>query len=324
MAITGVKSVIYGVEDFDKSVAFYEDFGLDLVDRSEASARFRLEEGSTVEIRRIDDPSLPPAHFLGPNIREVIWGVDSEEHLAELIEAVRRDREVTIDADGVAHFIDPAGYGTGLARYERRPVVNAPETPNAASAIARLNRHRKWRKRARPKTINHVVFIADDAAETTRFYRERLGFRLSDVSRGVGYFLRANGSNEHHSLFLLQRGSLPNYPRSEPEHICFGVEDIDELMIGGNYMEQRGWKRTMGPGRHRVASALFFYLEGPCGGQVEYGADSDYLDDSWVPMEWAPMFGYINWMSDRPAYFSTEIQWDVRFLEHDETAPSSN
>ena len=324
MAITGVKSVIYGVEDFDKSVAFYEDFGLDLVDRSEASARFRLEEGSTVEIRRIDDPSLPPAHFLGPNIREVIWGVDSEEHLAELIEAVRRDREVTIDADGVAHFIDPAGYGTGLARYERRPVVNAPETPNAASAIARLNRHRKWRKRARPKTINHVVFIADDAAETTRFYRERLGFRLSDVSRGVGYFLRANGSNEHHSLFLLQRGSLPNYPRSEPEHICFGVEDIDELMIGGNYMEQRGWKRTMGPGRHRVASALFFYLEGPCGGQVEYGADSDYLDDSWVPMEWAPMFGYINWMSDRPAYFSTEIQWDVRFLEHDETAPRSN
>ena len=82
-------------------------------------------------------------------------------------------------------------------------------------------------------------------------------------------------------------------------------------------------KRVIGPGRHRVASALFFYLEGPCGGEVEYGADTDYLDDSWVPMEWEPQFGYVNWMSDRPAYFSTEIPWDVRFLVHDETAPNS-
>lgn len=323
MAITGVKSVIYGVEEFDKSIEFYVDFGLDLVERSTSRARFKLEEGSTVEIRKIDDPSLPKAHFQEPNIREIIWGVDSKEHLASLIAAVRQDREVTVDADGTAHFTDPAGYATGLAYYERRPVTNAPEVPNAASAIARLNRHRKWRKRAHPKTINHVVFVADDAAEATRFYRERLGFRLSDVSRGVGYFLRADGSNEHHSLFLLQRGSLPANPRSVPHHVCYGVEDIDELMVGGNYMEQRGWKRVIGPGRHRVASALFFYLKGPCGGEVEYGADTDYLDDSWVPMEWEPTFGYISWMSDRPAYFSTEIPWNVRFLEQDDTAPKA-
>ena len=321
MAITGVKAVVYGVEDFEKSVSFYEDFGLNLVARSAGSALFKLEEGSTVEIRKIDDPSLPPAKFEGSNMREVIWGVDGADHLAALIESVGRDRKVTVDANGTAHFIDPAGLAVGLALYERRPVTNAPELPNAASAIARLNRHRKWSKRARPKTINHVVYVVDDAIETTRFYRERLGFRLSDVSRGVGFFLRADGSREHHSLFFLQRGCLPVHPKSEPDHICFGVEDIDELMIGGNYMEKRGWKKRMGPGRHRVASALFFYLEAPCGGLVEYGADTDYLDDAWVPMEWSPTFGYISWMSDLPPYFGSDMPWDVRFLEHDETAP---
>lgn len=321
MSVTGIKSVIYGVEEFDKSVDFYVDFGLKPQARAEGSVTFGLEDGSTVQIRKIDDPSLPPARFEGSNMREVIWGVDTQENLDALIEAVSLDCKVTVDAEGTAHFIDPGGHGMGLSLFDRKPVTNAPEMPNAPSAVSRLNRHRKWAKKANPKTINHVVYIVDNAVETTRFYRERLAFRLSDVSRGVGFFLRADGAREHHSLFLLQKGALPNYQHAEPEHVCFGVEDIDELMIGGNYMESRGWHRVMGPGRHRIASALFFYLKGPCGGLVEYGADTDYLDDSWVPMEWAPMFGYVNWMADRPPFLPMDGAWDVRFLEKDETAP---
>lgn len=324
MAVTGVKSVIYGVEDFDKSVNFYVDFGLKPKARGKDAIIFGLEDGSTVEIRKIDDPSLPPARFEGSNVREVVWGVDTQENLDALIQAVSLDCEVSIEANGIAHFIDPGGNAMALSVFSRRPVATAPEMPNAPWSISRLNRHRRWSKRANPKTINHVVYAVDDAVETTRFYRERLGFRLSDVSRGVGFFLRADGAHEHHSLFFLQRGCMPNHQHSAPDHVCFGVEDIDELMIGGNYMESRGWKRVIGPGRHRIASALFFYLEGPCGGQVEYGADTDYLDDAWVPREWEPGFGYVDWMADRPPYLPVDAAWDVQFLENDETAPRTN
>lgn len=99
-------------------------------------------------------------------------------------------------------------------------------------------------------------------------------------------------------------------------HINFGVEDIDELMVGANYLMRRDWKPGfLGNGRHRIASALFSYWLSPAGGEAEYGADSDYIDDNWVAREWEFRFGTASWMQTLPSFMQEEPEWDVGFYK---------
>jgi hypothetical protein len=94
------------------------------------------------------------------------------------------------------------------------------------------------------------------------------------------------------------------------------VEDLDEVMVGANYMERQGWpKSDWGLGRHRIASSVFLYLPCPTGGQAEYGADSDYLDDSWVPRSWNPMFGFFSFVHNMQPFMLDAAPWDWSYVE---------
>jgi len=207
----------------------------------------------------------------------------------------------------------------GLRVFRKRPVVSVPDRVNSPGRIERLNQHRQWRTRARPKTINHVVFFSADYVASFDFFRERLGFRYTDHSRGVGVFARANGTNEHHSIFWVDC-RLPVAPGNKPGfmHMAFGVDDIDELMLGANIMERRGWKNTShnssgGLSRHRITSALYYYVDCPAGGEAEYHADTDYLDDNWVPRAWDFKFGSLMWATRVPPIFQgDDIPWDMK------------
>ena len=101
-------------------------------------------------------------------------------------------------------------------------------------------------------------------------------------------------------------------------HMAFGVDDIDELMLGANIMERRGWKNTShnssgGLSRHRISSALYYYVDCPAGGEAEYHADTDYLDDNWVPRAWDFKFGSLLWATRVPTIFQgDDIPWDMK------------
>jgi len=313
MSIVGIESVVYGVEDLDTCTRFYEDFGLPLLRRDAASAEFRLPDGARVELRDLRDPQLPAAWFEGSGMREVCFGVDSHAALEALATEVARDREVERAADGSVRFVAEGGLPLRLRVFARKPFECAPEPVNAPGKIQRLNQHRRWRTHARPKIINHVVFKVADPDASAAFFRERLQFRLSDISRGVGVFMRADGCSEHHTLFLQRALPIKGF-EAGPDHVCFAVEDLDELMTGANHMTRKGWRSDMGVGRHRIASALFYYVDAPCGGRAEYGADTDYLDDSWVPRIWDAGFGLASWVSQLPGFLHVEPPWDVMFV----------
>jgi catechol 2,3-dioxygenase-like lactoylglutathione lyase family enzyme len=165
-----------------------------------------------------------------------------------------------------------------------------------------------------PKTINHVVFAVKDYWATFRFFRDRLHFRLSDHQKGIGTYVRPDGAFEHHTMFFLDcnlpgAGGRPGF-----NHACFGVEDIDEMMVGTHHMLRKGWQTGwMGSGRHRIASALFSYLKCPAGGEAEYGADTDYIDDSWMPREWEYVFGTVMWAHAHEPLMKDEPSWDVGY-----------
>ena len=328
MAINGIETIIYGVEDVALCTIYFKDFGLPLVTSNADEAHFRLAEGSNVIVRALAAAQVYGQALVGYGVQQVIYGVTSQWELEELVKNVEVDREVRRDADGSAFFFDDDGIALGLRVFARRQVWAAPDPLNTHDNIQRVNVHRKWRTRAIPKTIQHVVFTSTDPERGFAFYRDRLNFRASDFQKGFGIFGRADGTSGHHTMYWFN-ASLP-FPGLDGKvrfnHTNFGVEDLDEIMVGTNYMERKGWpKSNWGLGRHRIASSLFMYLPCPAGGEAEYGADSDALDDSWVPRVWHSAFGTASWISNIPDFLMDDSPWDISFApDYVPTPPASS
>src|SRR3569833_3919113 len=105
MAINGVQSAIFGVDDLDLCTRFFTDFGLEAEIKTSELTDFKLPEGSHVILRRKDDRSLQAPYIEGLGVREVIWGVDHAESLDEIETELKRDRAETRGADGTQHRV---------------------------------------------------------------------------------------------------------------------------------------------------------------------------------------------------------------------------
>ncbi|WP_158280243.1 VOC family protein [Azospirillum sp. TSH100] len=316
--INGIETIIYGVEDVPLCTRYFTDFGLPLVSADGKAALFELEEGSSVVIRPLADAVTEGQRLVGYGVQKVIWGVPDQKHHDRIVARLRAVTEVSIDGDGTAHFLDCDGIPAGIRVYPKRTVFGAPDPVNSLGSIHRLNQLRKWKLKASPKTIQHVVYQVPDPQASWQWYHDVLQFRLSDIQRGFGIFARAPGTKDHHSIYWL-KSDLP-FPGLDGmirfNHANFGVEDIDEVMVGANVMERRGWqKSTWGLGRHRIASAIFLYLPCPAGGEAEYGCDSDMLDDSWVPRSWDAAFGTMTFMHNLQPWIFDEAPWDVSYVD---------
>lgn len=314
--INGIESVVYGVEDLDLCVRYFVDFGLPLAHHDEREAVFELAEGSRVIIRPLADALVEGQRLVGRGVQQLYLGVPDQKTLDRLVERLRNATEVSIDPDGTARFLDCDGISVGMRIYNKKAVWGAPDPINSFSNIQRRNVNRKWRVKALPKTIQHVVFQTPDPEASFAWYRDNLDFRLSDIQEGIGVFARASGTTDHHNLYWL-KATLPGFDGAVRfNHVNYGVEDIDEVMVGANYMERRGWKKsTWGLGRHRIASSIFLYLPCPAGGEAEYGTDSDSLDDSWVPRRWSWLFGAMSFMHNLQPWIIDDVPWDVEFVE---------
>ena len=321
MAILGIESAIFAVDDLEESTRFWSDFGLNLVSSTEHESVLDVMSGSKVILLRHGDPRLPsPDPFEGSGVKETVWGVDTADNLEALVKGLEADREVHRDVDGTAHCVAPDGQPFALRVWAKKPVISNASPVNTPQHIARLNQHRMWRHKAIPKTINHIVFFSPDYVGSCEFYRDKLGFRYTDHNKGAGIFARADGTYEHHSIFWVNC-DLPFAPdKFGFMHIAFGVDDIDELMLGADIMDRKGWQNLSnnskgGIARHRISSAIYYYCDIPGhAGEAEYHADTDYLDDNWVPRAWFFKFGSLLWANDAPPIFRGDnIPWEVEF-----------
>lgn len=282
MSIVGLQRVTYGVEDLEAGARFWTDFGLAPVSRSADERVFATEEGAEIVLRRLDDPRLPPAPIGGATAREITWAVADAASLRQLAErlptACCRASE-----DGTLRAADPAGHGIAFELSRLRPAPFAPTGFNTPGHAQRVDRAAPLYAKASPVHLAHVVFAVLNLDETANFYREHLDFRLSDSYPGRGQFLRAPGASDHHNLFLMCRDGAVGF-----HHVAFDMHDIHELFGGGLNMTARGWETHIGPGRHPVSSAYFWYFKNPCGGAAEYDFDTDIVTDAWQPREFEP------------------------------------
>ena len=281
MHLTGIDRIVYGVDAMAECVRFFTDWGLKPVTTAGDRAVFETLDGGEVVLRPLGAEGLPPAMETGATLRRVVWGVASDDDLAELRERISSLESFADEREGFG-CDDPHGLRLSFRVSRRRPVKVAETPANTAGRIERVDQRGAVYERAEPVSIGHVVLFSPDAEAAHRFYVETLGFVLSDCYPGAGYFLRCAPAGGHHDLFLLQTPDR----RLGLNHVAFTVRDIHEVFGGGLHVSRRGWKTQIGPGRHPISSAYFWYVHNPAGGLAEYFADEDYCTAEWKARAW--------------------------------------
>jgi len=278
MALTGIDAVVFGVADMKEAARFLDDWGVSRISAGPDKLVYRTRDGAEVIVRPKDAPDLPAPIEAGNTVREVIWGAADEAELKKTVDALRGLPNFHVGADGLPRVTDPNGMSLAFRVTRRTPVTVKPTATNAPGTHQRVNQRSPVHDRAHPINIGHVVLFANDFAAMRSFYTEKLGFAVSDEYPGHGVFMRCQKVGDHHNLFVLNRPGKPGI-----NHVAFTVTDIHEVIGGGIAMSKKGWKTEIGPGRHPISSAYFWYFENPLAAPLEYYADEDFCTEDWKP-----------------------------------------
>ena len=282
MALHRLTSITLGVPDVDQVAAYYEEFGL----RRWPDGGFGTTDGGQ-QLRLEQAPYRQLLH-LG-------IGADDADDIERVADSLTRlDLPFSRQPHAVRTFEPVAGFTVEVSeapRYQQRPAIqvayNLPGvTPRVDLRAPGILREGP----VRPRRLGHVVIGSTNREVTERFFREGLGFKVSDSIRDVATFLRC--SPDHHNI-LVQTA-----PVNFLHHTAWQVDDIDEIGRGAMQMlegrpERHGW----GLGRHFIGSNFFWYLQDPAGNFSEYYSDMDeILDDQlWKPDVWEGAKGLFAW-----------------------------
>lgn len=124
---------------------------------------------------------------------------------------------------------------------------------------------------ALPVKVSHVVLNTPDLKITEAFYRDMLGFRLSDFYVDRMSFLRCN--QDHHSIGLFHNA------HASPNHVAFEMPDMDSYMRGIGRLKQMGHVPSWGPGRHGPGNNPFAYFVSPSGFVIEFTTELQQIDE---------------------------------------------
>lgn len=283
MSVLGIDEITYGAQDLPRCREFFLDWGLKLVGEQPDELVFETLNGCRVIVADSDKPGLPAAIEEGPTLREVVWGVETAADLAKYAGRIQ-GLPGFAQADGRIGCIDPNGLSVRFQVTRKRDVELPSAEYNTWSRKGRIDAASPAYERAEPVEVGHVVFFVKDVDACERFYHEHFDFETSDRYPGRGAFMRCAANGGHHDIFLLQRPARD----AGLNHVAFTVRDIHEVFGGGMHISRRGWDTQLGPGRHPVSSAYFWYFKNPAGALVEYYADEDQLTEQWQPREFEP------------------------------------
>jgi catechol 2,3-dioxygenase-like lactoylglutathione lyase family enzyme len=277
-----VERAVYGVADIEECERFFADLGLTSLGSSEMGSTMRLRSGQVVELRRLDDPDLPPAVEEGSTLRELVWGVDDVRSLERIAERLGRDRPLRVDGTTV-RTVDETGYGVGVTLAQEVVLPAPPPGYNRTGQVVRWNQPRPMPSPPLPLRLCHAALnIPKQGREAAvDFYVDRLGFKVTDRVRDMGVFMRADGDADQHTFLLCHRPD-----RASVNHTAYEMDGFDDVILGANAMIERGWREARRLGRHTIGSNVFRFLHAPCGGRVELASDMDRVDDSYGPNDY--------------------------------------
>lgn len=262
-AITHLRYVAMAVPDLESAVAFYaRTWGLALAER-DGDVAYLAAEGSperyVYRLRRSGDGSR--------RLDCIGFGSSDADSVDELatrlgsagIELVSEPSRLETPGGGYGfRFFDPDG------RVVEVSCEVASRTPREVEP-----------REAIPVGLSHVVVNSPQREVLERFYRDQLGFQLSDwLGDGFMSFWRCNAA--HHSLAIVAM------PFASVNHVAFEVASIDDMLRGaGRVLRDERVRVMWGPGRHSAGDNTFFYFFDPFGSVSEYTSELLRVSDGW-------------------------------------------
>lgn len=262
--ISGLRSVALQVPELAPVEQFFtEVWHLQVCERASDAIYLRAtgEDHHVLSLHRGDGPA---------RVRHVSLRARASSDLGAIAQACRAaggrvlSDELTLSepAGGRAiEIADPHGRIFRIVHGDERRVADPPQ-------------------RDRPIRLAHAVLNSHDAEASRAFLEQVLDFSLSDRTK-IMAFMRCN--SDHHSIAF---GDTDN---DALNHIAFLMPDVDSVMRGGGRMRDAGFPIEWGPGRHGPGNNAFNYFIGPFDIVIEYTADVQQVDDSYLargPADW--------------------------------------
>jgi 2,3-dihydroxybiphenyl 1,2-dioxygenase len=241
--------------------------GLQAVDRGGAMRAFRMDDRKQ---RVVFDGDMPDGEqFFGWEVADAAALDTLATRLERAGVAVRRECGAVADQRCVAALIsfrDPAG--NRVEAFHGAQLADEPFQGERATGGFR----------AGAQGVGHAVLMVPDIDAALAFYRDLLGFRISDfMGPPVSlYFMHVN--TRHHSLAIAQ-GS-----RSRMHHLMMEFYALDD--VGQSYdIAQADERVAVKLGRHANDLMTSFYMRTPSRFLIEHGWGGREVGPDWVAIE---------------------------------------
>ncbi|MEW2522648.1 VOC family protein [Actinacidiphila alni] len=177
----------------------------------------------------------------------------------------------------LVRFADPAGFPLELY-YGAGTVSSAFVSPTGVRFVTRDDK-------GNDLGLGHIVLVSSGTDEMIAFYRQVLGFKVSDYITFEPLVLTFTHVNpRHHSLAF---GPAPDGTKPYIDHFMLEVDGIDGVGRALDRVRAKKISLTATLGRHTNDEMLSFYMKSPSGIGVEYGTAGKLIDDeTWTITNW--------------------------------------
>jgi catechol 2,3-dioxygenase-like lactoylglutathione lyase family enzyme len=300
--VEDIAHVRFAAPDLLAMRSFLEDFGMTV-----------FEDGGRLYGKSSD--GRPFVHVTQPGEAKFLAVGLRAETLADLetlaaAEGVPVEMLAEPGGGKVVRLVDPDGYGVEVIAgqtnsEEAYPVADMPQ--NTALAKPRFRKVvRLDHAPSHVRRIGHAVLKVRDFRVSEKWYKDRFGFLTSDEVEAaknvpLGAFMRCDRGDkpaDHHTIFLAQ---LPG-PLGLL-HAAFEVANLDDLMLGHQYLKVKKREAAWGVGRHIMGSQIFDYWKDPFGNELEHWTDGDLFIAADPPQK-QPMSALlaVQWGSPHPMF----------------------
>ncbi|MGH3827183.1 MAG: VOC family protein, partial [Pseudonocardiaceae bacterium] len=276
--------------DLVRAEAFAHAFGFATVLRTDDELQLRGADARA--------PSVIIRQGNATRFRGMAFRAQDEADLLRLANATATRTRPLPDSIGglTVDLVDPSGIPVhvvaGTHQLDALP-AQTPHTFNFGHDLRRVNStQRPPRIPTTVQRLGHVVLQSTEYTKALNWYLDTLGMIVSDFlffpgqrDRGPTMsFIRCDRGMtpaDHHTM------AIALGPSNRYVHSAYQVCDLDALAAGGEYLQDHGYQRSWGIGRHIQGSQIFDYWRDPDRFLVEHFADGDMFDCTLEP-GWAP------------------------------------
>jgi len=269
--------------DLDLATAYYTGvMGMEVTARTNDSVYLKCWDEE-------DHHSLRLRYAPRVGMDSMSFKVHHEDDLADLenrvsrygfpVERVSRGEE--LGQGESIRFSTPSGHLMELVADVEKVGTSRPR--NLADSMLE-NDGRRVRDVIAPPRMDHMLINAEEVGESTRFFMDVLGFRITEqLLDGNGHQLGTwlERSHSPHDLAIVHG------PNGGLHHFAFWLDDWEDVRESADILAYNGIQLDVGPTRHGITRGSTIYFFDPLGTRNEvftggYKPDPDFPTITWT------------------------------------------